>query len=438
MALIGMKWKRGKTDYAGFHTMTIDEFIDPLTFLKKIASLFKLEIQYRVEIQGSQIIGWYVDMIQRRGRDTGKEIELGKDLIGVTRIEHSRDICTALVGFVKGEGDNVITIESINRGLPILLIMMHFNDGMNVVNINLVLYTRNRRIRHDSKTFNDFNGNRIKKRVNSSVSYEVEAQSIGRIFGLAHELINEGDTIRIKDTGFTPKLYLEARVIAGDESFTDPTQDKYVFGDYREITDPNEELRKIYNRILSKFGEKQEMLDQLDKLVKEANETASSAKKESEAAKTLAEKVQENIKNNTVEIIEAKNPPTTGLKPNKTLWRDMSNGKPGILKIWTGTVWESVVPDVESVKKETLEQANKNIESTKAELNKKVQEAQNQATGQFNEVQEDLQGVSRTISNIENKQGEIDKKVTQVEQDSNGFKTSIESLTKKIMISAIN
>ena len=207
-----------KTDYAGFHTMTIDEFIDPLTFLKKIASLFKLEIQYRVEIQGSQIIGWYVDMIQRRGRDTGKEIELGKDLIGVTRIEHSRDICTALVGFVKGEGDNVITIESINRDFPILLIMMHFNDGMNVVNINLVLYTRNRRIRHDSKTFNDFNGNRIKKRVNSSVSYEVEAQSIGRIFGLAHELINEGDTIRIKDTGFTPKLYLEARVIAGDES----------------------------------------------------------------------------------------------------------------------------------------------------------------------------------------------------------------------------
>ncbi|HDR8451322.1 TPA: tail fiber domain-containing protein, partial [Bacillus cereus] len=238
-------------------------------------------------------------------------------------------------------------------------------------------------------------------------------------------------TIRIKDTDFTPKLYLEARVIAGDESFMDPTQDKYVFGDYREITDPNEELRKIYNRILSKFGEKQEMLDQLDKLVKEANETASNAKKESEAAKTLAEKVQENMKNNTVEMIEAKNPPTTGLKPNKTLWRDMSNGKPGILKIWTGTAWESVVPDVESIKKDTLMQVNKDIENTKTELNKKVEEAQSQATGQFNKVQEGLQGVSRTISTIENKQGEIDKKVTQFEQDSNGFKTSIESLTKK-------
>ncbi|MGQ7304103.1 MULTISPECIES: phage tail spike protein [Bacillus] len=432
MALLGMKWKRGKTDYAGFHTMTIDEFIDPLTFLKKIASLFKLEIQYRVEVQGSQIIGWYVDMIQRRGRDTGKEIELGKDLIGVTRMEHSRDICTALVGFVKGEGDNVITIESINRGLPYIVDNDAFQRWNERGKHKFGFYTpETEELNMTPERLMTLMEIELKKRVNSSVSYEVEAQSIGRIFGLAHELINEGDTIRIKDTGFTPKLYLEARVIAGDESFTDPTQDKYVFGDYREITDPNEELRKIYNRILSKFGEKQEMLDQLDKLVKEANETASNAKKESEAAKTLAEKVQENIKNNTVEIIEAKNSPTTGLKPNKTLWRDMSNGKPGILKIWTGTVWESVVPDVESVKKETLEQVNKNIEVTKTELNQKVQEAQNQATGQFNKVQEGLQGVSRTISNIENKQGEIDKKVTKFEQDSNGFKTSIESLTKK-------
>ncbi|MEI4617693.1 phage tail spike protein [Bacillus cereus] len=432
MALVGMKWKRGKTDYAGFHTMTIDEFMDPLTFLKKIASLFKLEIQYRVEVQGSQIIGWYVDMIQRRGRDTGKEIELGKDLIGVTRMEHSRDICTALVGFVKGEGDNVITIESINRGLPYIVDHDAFQRWNERGKHKFGFYTPETEELHMTpERLMTLMEIELKKRVNSSVSYEVEAQSIGRIFGLAHELINEGDTIRIKDTGFTPKLYLEARVIAGDESFTDPTQDKYVFGDYREITDPNEELRKIYNRILSKFGEKQEMLDQLDKLVKEANETASSAKKESEAAKTLAEKVQENLKNNTVEIIEAKNSPTTGLKPYKTLWRDTSNGKPGILKIWTGAAWESVVPDPETIKKETLTQVNKDIESTKTELNQKVQEAQNQATGQFNKVQEGLQGVSRTISNIENKQGEIDKKVTQFEQDSNGFKTSIESLTKK-------
>ncbi|HEQ3527392.1 TPA: phage tail protein [Bacillus cereus] len=407
MALVGMKWKRGKTDYAGFHTMTIDEFMDPLTFLKKIASLFKLEIQYRVEVQGSQIVGWYVDMIQRRGRDTGKEIELGKDLMGVTRMEHSRDICTALVGFVKGEGDNVITIESINRGLPYIVDHDAFQRWNEHGKHKFGFYTPETEELHMTpQRLMTLMEIELKKRVNSSVSYEVEAQSIGRIFGLAHELINEGDTIRIKDTGFTPKLYLEARVIAGDESFTDPTQDKYVFGDYREITDPNEELRKIYNRILGSLGNKQELIDQLDKLVKDANETANHAKKESEAAKILAEKVQENLKNNTVDIIEAKNPPTTGLKPYKTLWRDMSNGKPGILKLWKDGIWDPVVPDIESVK--------------------------NEVAGQFNEVKETLQGFSRTVTDLKNEQGTMDKKVTSIEQTATGLSSTVSNLNNVV------
>ncbi|MCE7034520.1 phage tail spike protein [Bacillus cereus] len=432
IALAGTKWQKGNLEYASFRSMTIDEFIDPLSFLKKIASLFELEIQYRAEVVGSQIVGRYVDMVKKRGRETGKEITLGKDLLGIKRIENSQNICTALLGFVKKEGEGFITITEINNGVPYLVDNDAFQRWNEKGNHKFGFYspeTENDDM--DAKRLMTLTNTELKKRVNTSVSYEVEAQSIGRVFGLAHELINEGDTIRIKDTGFTPKLYLEARAIAGDESFKNPLQDKYVFGDYHEIIDPNEELRKIYNRILSSLGNKQEMIDQLDKLVQEANETASNAKKESEAAKTLAEKVQENIKNNTVEIVESKNPPTTGLKPYKTLWRDISNGKPGILKIWTGTAWESVVPDVESVKQETLEQVNKDIESTKTELNQKVQEAQNQATGQFNEVKESLQGVSRTISDVQNKQGNINKKVTQIEQTSDGFKTSIETLTKK-------
>ncbi|MCU5085414.1 hypothetical protein OCA23_18950 [Bacillus cereus] len=432
IALADSKWQRGITDYSSFHTMTIDEFIDPLTFLKKIAALFELEIQYRVEISGSQITGWYVDMIKKRGRETGKEVTLGKDLVGIRRIEHSRDICTALVGFVRGEGDKLITIESINNGLLYITDSDAFQRWNAHGKHKFGFYTPETEDQNMTpQRLMTLMKTELKKRVNSSVSYEVEAQSIGRIFGLAHELINEGDTIRIKDTGFTPKLYLEARVIAGNESFTEPTQDKYVFGDYREITDPNEELRKIYNRILGSLGNKQELINQLDKLVKDANETASNAKKESEAAKTLAEKVQENLNNNTVEIIEAKNPPTTGLKPYKTLWRDISNGKPGILKIWTGTAWESVVPDVESLKKETLEQVNKDIQSTKEELDKKVEEAQKETNGQFKEVTENLQEVSLTIKNVENSQGEIEKTVSEMKQTNEGFTKSIETLTKK-------
>ncbi|MED2279062.1 phage tail spike protein, partial [Bacillus thuringiensis] len=431
IALADSKWKRGKTDYSSFHTMTIDEFIDPLAFLKKIATLFELEIQYRVEVVGFQITGWYVDMIRKRGQETGKEVVLGKDLVGVRRIEHSRDICTALVGFVRDEGDKLITIESINNGLPYIVDNDAFQRWNEHGKHKFGFYTPETEDNITPERLLTLMKTELAKRV-SSVSYEVQAQSIGRIFGLAHELINEGDTIRIKDTGFTPKLYLEARAIAGDESFTDPSQDQYVFGDYREITDANEELRKMYNRIRATLGNKanKELLDRLEELVQDTDKKVNEAQKESKAAKELAEKVQENLKNNTVEIIEAVNPPTTNLKIGKTIWRDISNGKPGILKVWNGKGWELLIPDVESIKKDTLDQVNKDIKLTKEELNKKVEEAQEETTGQFNQVTESLQKVTRTISDVQRDQGEIDKKVTKFEQDSEGFKTSIETLTK--------
>ncbi|MEB8854999.1 phage tail spike protein, partial [Bacillus cereus] len=430
IALKGTKWKKGNISYESFRSMTVDKFIDPLSFLKKIASLFELEIQYRTEVVGNHIER-YVDMVKKRGQDTGKTIELGKDLIGIKRIENSQNICTALIGFVKGEGDNIITIEKINNGLPYITNIDAFQRWNEKGKHKFGFYspeTDNENMSPERlKTLMEIE---MKKCVNASVSYEVKAASIGRVFGLAHELINEGDTIRIKDTGFTPKLYLEARAIAGDESFTDPTQDKYVFGDYREIVDPNEELRKIYNQILSSLGSKQEMLDQLNKLVKQNEKTIETIRKESQAAKELAEKVQENLKNNTVNIIEAKNAPTDNLIVGKTLWRDISNGKPGILKVWNGKGWELLIPDVESIKKDTLEQVSKDIKLTKEELNKKVEEAQEEATGQFNTVTEGLSKVTRTISDVQRDQGEIDKKVTKVEQDSEKFKLSIETLTK--------
>ncbi|HHP5615859.1 TPA: phage tail spike protein [Bacillus cereus] len=431
MALVGTKWKRGKTEYAGFHTMTIDEFIDPLKFLKDIASLFELEIQYRAEVIGSQIVGRYVDMVKKRGRDTGKEVTLGKDLMGIKRIENSQNICTALLGFVKKEGGDFITISSINNGIPYLVDNDAFQRWNERGQHKFGFYTPETEEDITPQRLLTLMKTELAKRINTSYIYEVQAQSIGRVFGLAHELINEGDKIRIKDTGFTPKLYLEARAIAGDESFTDPSQDKYVFGDYREIVDANEELRKLYNKVLASLGSKQEILNRLDELVKETVVTANNAQKESESAKKLAEKVQENLKNNTVNIIEAKNPPTDNLIVGKTLWRDISKGKPGILKVWNGNGWELLIPDPETIKKETMEQVNKDIQLTKEELNKKVEEAQKETAGQFKEVTENLQEVSLTIKNVQNSQGEIAKTVSEMKQTNEGFTKSIESLTKK-------
>ncbi|HFK1544975.1 TPA: phage tail spike protein [Bacillus albus] len=355
IALKGTKWEIGKTEHDGSHSMTIDEFTNPLDLLKKIAASFELEIQYRAEVVGSQIVVRYVDMVKKRGRDTRKEVTVGKDLLGIKRIENSQNICTALLGYVKKDNGEFITISEINNGVPYLVDDEAYQRWNEKGKHKFAFYT--------PQTENDdmspqrlmtLMKTEMNKLVNTSVSYEVQAQSIGRVFGLAHELINEGDTIRIIDEGFTPKLYLEARAIAGDESFKDPKQDKYMFGDYREIVDQNDELRRLYQKILNSLYDKvpQELFDQLKDKVTEQNQNiidakdkADQAQKESQEAKDLAEAIVEYVEQNLVDIIEGVNPPTANLKPNKTLWRDISGGKPGILKIWTGTTWEPVVPD---------------------------------------------------------------------------------------------
>ncbi|WIG26071.1 phage tail spike protein [Bacillus toyonensis] len=435
-ALQGTEWKRGITEFVGIRTIHIKDFTNPLDLLKQIASTFELEIRFRTEIMGAFIVGRYVDLIKKVGRDNGKEFLLGKDVQGIRRIENSQDVVTALVGVgpQNSETGEFLTFEEINNGKLYVgnndALQRWSKDGKHLFDIYSPQTEEQDMTKQRLKQLTEAE---LKKRIDSSTSYEVSAVALEKVFGLSHESVRKGDTVRIKDTGFSPPLFLEARLIAADECDTDPSKDKYIFGNYREIKDTRSLIDRLYAQIMGSLSNKasKELLDMLDKKLQENVTEIEVIRKESEAAKNIAEQVAENLKNNTIDIIEGVNPPTENLKDRKTLWQDISKGKPGILKLWKDGKWDPVVPDVESVKKETLEQVSKDIKTTKSELNQKVQEAQKQATGQFNEVKESLQGVSRTISDVQNKQGEIDKKVTRFEQDSNGFKLSIESLTKK-------
>ncbi|PEP99026.1 phage tail spike protein [Bacillus toyonensis] len=435
-ALQGTEWKRGITEFVGIRTIPIKDFTNPLDLLKQIASTFELEIRFRTEILGSFIVGRYVDVIKKVGRDNGKEFLLGKDVQGIRRIESSQDVITALVGVgpQNSETGEFLTFEEINNGKLYVgnndALQRWSKDGKHVFDIYSPQTEDQGMTKQRLKQLTEAE---LKRRMDSSTSYEVHAVALEKVFGLSHESVRKGDTVRIKDTGFTPPLFLEARLIAADECDTDPSKDKYIFGDYREIADTRSLIDRVYAQIMGSLSNKasKELLDMLDKKLQENVTETEVIRKESEAAKKIAEQVAENLKNNTVDMMEGVNPPTANVKDRKTLWQDISKGKPGILKLWKDGKWDPVVPDVEPVKKATLEQVNKNIESTKQELNQKVQETQIQATGQVNEVKESLQGFSRTISGVQNKQGEMDKKVTKFEQDSNGFKLSIESLTKK-------
>ncbi|WP_205419035.1 hypothetical protein, partial [Klebsiella pneumoniae] len=86
---------------------------------------------------------------------------------------------------------------------------------------------------------------------------------------------------------------------------------------------------------------------------------------------------------------------------------------------------ESVVPDVESVKKETLEQVNKDIESAKTELNQKVQSVEGKAqeiAGQIADVQKQVNDkVDQTgvYTKDEIKDGFIGKQIYETDKQGN-------------------
>ncbi|MDA1867377.1 tail fiber domain-containing protein [Bacillus cereus] len=402
IALKGTKWKIGKTEHDGAHSMVIEEFTDPLDLLKKIAASFELEIQYRAEVVGSKIVGRYVDMVQKRGRDTRKEVTFGKDLIGIKRIENSQSICTALLGFVKKENGEFITISSINKGVPYLVDDAAYQRWNENGKHKFAFYTPQTDNQNMSpERLLTLMKTEMSKLVNASVSYGVDAQNIARIPGLSHEEINEGDTIRIIDEGFTPKLYLEARAIAGDESFKEPTQDNYVFGDYREIVDQNDELRRLYQKILSSLYDKvpQELFDQLKDKVKEQNkdiidakDKADQAQKESQTAKDLAETTQKYIEQNMVDIIEQPTAPTENLRDGKTLWIDSSDPENKVQKLWKGGQWQRVTPDTGPLK-QSIKEVKEDIETAKTELNQKVQSVEGKAqeiAGQIVDVQKQV------------------------------------------------
>ncbi|HDR3491947.1 TPA: phage tail protein [Bacillus wiedmannii] len=229
----------------------------------------------------------------------------------------------------------------------------------------------------------------------------------------------------------------DVRVVKRRRYPFEQTPNVYEFSNKRdELVDRTEEQKKWTSDILSVVKELDKKLleqsnDYSDRLNKITEEKVEEVKKESEAAKKLAELVKENQKNFQTTIVESNVAPIDHLEAGKSLWLDTSKGKPGILKKWNGKTWEPIIADVEAIKNETLQQVNKDIESTKTELNQKVQEVQSQATGQYNEVTQNLQGITRTIVNVQNEQGNISKTVSQMQQTNEGFKTSIESLNKK-------
>ncbi|GGJ50904.1 phage tail spike protein [Virgibacillus salexigens] len=250
----GTEWRPGIIEGSGIRTMHIEKHTNRYAFLKRIATEFGLELRFRVETDGNKVTGRYVELIEQVGQWRGREIELGKDLIGLRRIEKTDNIFTALKGLgpEREDGSRLEVIvedkESLQRWGrpdPITGELQHLWDKYEPQSSDQEM-TKSR--------LRELTENELEKRVNEVVEYEGDIADLEHVPGMENKKIRFGDTIKIKDTKFNPPLYLEARVHTQDRSITDKSKKKVTLGDYIEYTE--EEVNAIWQSLQNEIRKK--------------------------------------------------------------------------------------------------------------------------------------------------------------------------------------
>lgn len=261
-ALNGTEYLVGDVDFVNIRTITIEEHTNPYDLLKLIASTFDLELRFRVEVRGNQIVGRYVDLKKYVGHFDGKEIVFGKDLVGIRRIEDSDNIVTALLGIGPEREDGTrLTVLVENEEAR----QRWGRNGQHLISVYEPESTDQEMTEARLRTLTE---NELEKRIDASVRYEGEAVSLEKVFGLHHEKIRCGMTVRIKDEGYSPPLYLQARIHETTENPATREITSFKIGDFIEYRreDLEKQVKALRSLLAQKVSEEQ-VRRRLEKLI---------------------------------------------------------------------------------------------------------------------------------------------------------------------------
>ncbi|ABY46822.1 phage tail spike protein [Bacillus mycoides] len=363
--LQGTGWEIGVADYTGLNDVDLNEFPTGLAGLHKIREVFGLELEFTIHWNGQRIISQLVHLVKKRGRRTGKRFTYNKDLIGVSREEDRSDMCTAIVPVGKAD-------ESGKR------LTLAGHDGQfdgwvspkdqNWIGDNDALQQFGVAGKHifgrvefssieDVYALMKAGVEEIKKRNKPRMTYETQVVLLERLAKWKHEAVRLGDYVLVKDTMFVPYLAVDARVIQIKRSYTDPSQDAVVLGEFVPvIIEPNKQIEAIQDQInsnMSKWESKGET------------------------------------------VYKSKTPPIKSKREPDMLWLDTSR-EPNIMKRWdaenevwvkaTATEASDIGAETPSGAQEKAKEAEKQaIETAEKDATQKKEEAISEANNYTNE-----------------------------------------------------
>ncbi|HDK7705997.1 TPA: hypothetical protein PT479_000596 [Staphylococcus aureus] len=315
-----------QTEYDGLRTTSWTSYQTRYEVLKQLCTTYKMALDFYIELSSNTVKGRYVVLKKKNSLFKGKEIEYGKDLVGLTRKIDMSEIKTALIA-VGPENDKgkrlelVVTDDEAQSqfNLPTRYIWGIYEPQSDDQNMNET------RLRSLAKT-------ELNKRKSAVMSYEITSTDLEVTY--PHEIISIGDTVRVKHRDFNPPLYVEAEVIAEEYNIISENS-TYTFGQPKEFKES--ELREEFNKRLNIIHQKlNDNISNINTIVKDI--------------------VDGELEYFERKIHKSDTPPENPV--NDTLWYDTSNPDVAVLRrYWNGRWIEATPNDVEKLGGITREKA---------------------------------------------------------------------------------
>lgn len=240
-ALAGTDVQIGIIDYGGSKSRNFDRHMGAYSFLRRVAGLYDRELRRRVEVEGNQIVGRYIDLVERIGSDKRHEIVAGENMIGIERKVYSDRIVTALycVGPEREDGTRLTVLVTDDDAFQ------RWNwKGQHIIDL-YEPQTEDDEMTLDRLT--TLGNTELKKRIDSVVEYTIDAAVLG------DEDVQLGDTQWIKDEGFEPPLYAQSRAIFVTEPISGEVKKRtYQFGEIVELKE--EDVLKTFRHLQDIYG----------------------------------------------------------------------------------------------------------------------------------------------------------------------------------------
>ncbi|HDC9056978.1 TPA: hypothetical protein O9O98_000687 [Staphylococcus aureus] len=315
-----------QTEYDGLRTTSWTSYQTRYEVLKQLCTTYKMVLDFYIELSSNTVKGRYVVLKKKNSLFKGKEIEYGKDLVGLTRKIDMSEIKTALIA-VGPENDKgkrlelVVTDDEAQSqfNLPMRYIWGIYEPQSDDQNMNET------RLSSLAKT-------ELNKRKSAVMSYEITSTDLEVTY--PHEIISIGDTVRVKHRDFNPPLYVEAEVIAEEYNIISENS-TYTFGQPKEFKES--ELREEFNKRLNLIHQKlNDNISNINTIVKDV--------------------VDGELEYFERKIHKSDTPPENPV--NDMLWYDTSNPDVAVLRrYWNGRWIEATPNDVEKLGGITREKA---------------------------------------------------------------------------------